>query len=238
MRAYSIEEVVKAAAECGAQGIEWGTDFHIKTEEDARLAKKLCDGNGIGIRSLGTYYRVGSRDYAEWERLCRLAGITGAEYMRTWLGTKGSAETSEEEYAALVEESLRLAEIAEKYGAVIANECHHDTYNDTTESSLRYLRDTKGKIFTYYQSWYRDREGDFDKLERLYPYVRNVHVSFSELEGFQKSFTEDRSFIDDIVSALAAKDFGGYVFIEFASENSYDSLVADVIRLAGIIGNS
>ena len=237
LRKYSAEEVVRAAKESGACAIEWGTDFHIKNEEDALLAKRLCDENGIKIRSLGTYYRIGSGDFGEWERLCRLAGITGAEYMRTWLGTKGSASVKEEEYAEIVSESLKLCETAERYGAVISNECHPGTYNDTTDSALRYIRDTGGRIKTYYQSWYRDRTGDFQKLEKLLPYVSDVHVSFSELKKFQTFHKKDALFIPDMVSELKRRGFGGYVFIEFTARDKYENLVEDVKKLASLVSS-
>lgn len=238
LRKYSIREVVDAAVRCGASAIEWGTDYHILTEDDALLAKKLCDENNIIIRSLGTYYRIGQKDYAEWERLCRLCSITGAKYMRTWLGTKSSEKTNEENYNALIDESLRLADIADKYGAVISNECHHDTYNDVTSSSLRYLEDTQGRIKTYYQSWYRDRDGDFKKLEKLFSYVSDVHISFSELKKFQLFHKKDEKFIPDIIKDLSEKCFDGYVFIEFTADNSPDNLVKDILKLKELIASS
>ena len=237
LRKYSIEQVVLAAKESGASAIEWGTDYHIRNEEDALLAKRLCDENGVEIRSLGTYYRIGSGDFREWERLCRLAGITEAEYMRTWLGTKGSSWVGEEEYAKLVSESLKLAETAARYGAVISNECHHGTYNDTADSALRYIGDTDGKIKTYYQSWYRDRTGDFDKLEKLLPHVSDVHVSFSELKKFQMFHKKDPAFIPDIISELKRRSFGGYVFIEFTADDRYENLVEDVKKLAALVSS-
>lgn len=237
LRSCSIEDVVDIAVKCGAEAIEWGTDYHILTEDDARLAKKLCDENGIVIRSLGTYYRIGRNDVTEWERLCRLALITGARYMRTWLGTKSSSKTGEKEYADIVAESLTLADIAERYSAVISNECHHDTCNDETDASLRYLNDTKGRVKTYYQSWYRDREGDFDKLSKLIPFVSDVHISFSELKKFQLLHKKDESFIPDIINALKSKSFEGYVFIEFIADNSPDNLVKDVLKLKNLVNH-
>lgn len=235
LRNCSIEEVVDTAVKCGAESIEWGTDYHILTEDDARLAKKLCDEKGIVIRSLGTYYKIGENDLTEWERLCRLASITGARYMRTWLGKKASAKTRENEYEDLISESFALADIADKYGVVISNECHHDTFNDETAASLRYLSDTKGRIKTYYQSWYREREGDFDKLNKLISFVSDVHISFSELKKFQLLHKKDDNFIPDIINLLKSKLFDGYVFIEFTADNSPANLIKDVLKLKKLV---
>lgn len=235
LRKYSVEAVVEAAALSGAAALEWGTDYHIRTEADALKARHLCDENGIISRSLGSYYRMGTENYAEWERLCALSEILGAEYIRTWLGGRGSDRTGEKEYSGLVEESLRMADIAAKHGAVISNECHHGTYNDTVQSSLRYLADTGGRVKTYYQSWYRDREGDFEKLSKLLPFVSDVHVSFSELSKFQTFHRKDTSFIPDIISSLAGADFGGFVLIEFTAGGKKEKLVEDVIKLRSMI---
>lgn len=238
LRSCSIEQVVSAAAKCGSEAIEWGTDYHIKTIEDASSARKLCNENGIEIRSLGTYYRIGKNDMGEWEHLCKLAREAGAGYLRTWLGTRGSASTDETAYTSIIRETDVMADIADKYDVKISNECHPNTYNDTTASSLRYLRDTNGRVKTYYQSWYRDRSGDFEKLEKLLPYVSDVHVSFSELKKFQIFRQKDTAFIPDIINRLAEKDFNGFVFIEFTRGGKPENLINDVITLKNLISVS
>lgn len=235
LRGCSIEEVTAAALKCGAQGIEWGTDVHIRTQEDALKAKELCDGYCIEIRSLGSYYRIGTGDMAEWERLCCLASVMGAKYIRTWLGTEGSADTTVKKYRELVSETLEMADIADRYGVIISNECHPNTFNDDTSFSLKYLEACRYRAKTYYQSWYRDRAGDFEKLDRLLPFTSDVHVSFSELIKFQKDCKKDPSFLPDIISALAGKRFGGYVFIEFTAEDKTENLVSDVFELKNLI---
>ena len=231
LRKYSINLVVDAAAKCGAKAIEWGTDYHIKSDKDALLAKELCDEKGIEIRSLGSYYRIGSGKFEEFEKICSLAKTMGAAYIRTWLGTKGSEKTDDKEYSALIDESLKLSEIAAKYGVIISNECHPNTFNDTLTSSLKYLDDTDGKIKTYYQSWYKDRAGDFEKLNALLPFVSDVHISFSELKKFQKFHKKDESFIPDIISELKKSDFNGCIFIEFTSGDKAENLISDIKKI-------
>ena len=232
LRSYTIEEVVAIAEKSGAEIIEWGSDFHIKTEVDAEKAKKLCDKIGLKINSYGTYYRTGCFDKNEWEMICRIADIMNAKYIRAWLGTKGSSETSKEEYSMLIKDALNMADTAEKYGLTICHECHHHTFNDTTEASLRFLNDVKkDNIRTYYQSWYHDEIGDRDKFNRLFSYVQDVHISFSELVKFQKGYKKDEKYIEKILSWLKALDFSNNIIIEFTEHNNDIDLINDVKKL-------
>lgn len=232
LRSYSIEDVVKTAVQAGAEIIEWGSDVHVKTLDDARKAKKLCDENGIKINSYGTYYRTGSRDEKQWKQICECAEIMSAKYIRTWLGKKGSAKTDDAEYAALLDDARSMADTAAQYGLVICHECHPNTYNDTTDSCLKFLKDVdRDNIKTYYQSWYRDENGDRDKLFRTFPYVQDVHLSFSELKKFQFLHEKDKKYISKILAWLKELDFSGGLIIEFTKGNRAENLIKDTERL-------
>lgn len=232
LRKYSVEEVVDAAKKANADYIEWGTDVHVKTPEDARLAKKLCDEAGIAVRSLGSYYRIGSFDREAWSNVCECARITGAEYIRTWLGTKGSKSTSAKEYEKLLEDARLCCDEAAKYGLTVSNECHHDTYNDETEATLKFLADAgRDNLKTYYQSWYRDEAGDKDKLYKIFPFVTDAHISFSEMEKFQMLHKKDREFINKILLWLKDLGFDGGLTIEFTKGDKADNLICDTERL-------
>ena len=232
LRSCSIEEVVETAVKAGAEIIEWGSDFHVKTLEDAKKARQLCDENGIKINSYGSYYRTGCCDKAEWKKICEIASAMGAKYIRTWLGKKGSAKTDEGEYQKLLSDARSMADTASEYGLVISHECHPNTYNDTTESALRFLKEVdRENVKTYYQSWYRNEAGDKDKLFRLFPYVQDVHLSFSELIKFQLFHKKDREFIDKILSWLKELGFTGSLIIEFTKSSSAENLIKDTERL-------
>ena len=90
-----IAEVVEIAKKAGVGYIEWGADVHVRTLDEAREAKDLCDSNGIRICSYGSYYRVGSGDMSDWKRICENADAMGASSVRIWLGNKDSEKTSE-----------------------------------------------------------------------------------------------------------------------------------------------
>ncbi len=232
LRSYTLEQVADVAASAGAQIIEWGSDCHVKSLSDAEKAKKLCGDKGIVINSYGTYYRIGCGKSDEWKKICEIAACMGAKYIRTWLGTKGSAKTSESEYEALLEDARKTAHVAAEHGLTVCNECHPNTYNDTTESSLRFLNDAgQDNIKTYYQSWYRDEAPDKEKLFKTFPLVQDVHLSFSELERFQRFRKKDKEYIVKILSWLKELGFDGGLLIEFTKNSKAENLIKDVERL-------
>ncbi|MCQ2462663.1 MAG: sugar phosphate isomerase/epimerase [Clostridia bacterium] len=235
LRKYSLEEVADISHKAGAEMIEWGSDFHVKTVSDAEKAKKLCDEREIVVNSYGTYYKIGCGDLEQWKKICEISAAMGAKYIRTWLGEKGSDATGEKLYSAIVEQTLRMADEAEKYSLVICNECHPNTYNDTTESTLRYLRDVnRENVKTYYQSWYHDEPGDREKLFSTFPYVQDVHVSFSELDKFQLLHKKDKQYIDKILSWLKQLGFNNSIMIEFTKGGNAENLIKDIERLKQI----
>lgn len=238
LRSYSIEEVVDVAAKAGAQIIEWGSDRHIKTIDDAKKAKQICNEKGIIINSYGTYYRTGCGNKEQWQEICRIADAMGAKYIRTWLGTKGSAKTSEKEYALLIEDARSMADVAAEYDLIISHECHPNTYNDTEKTSLRFLRDVeRDNIRTYFQSWYRDEKADKSKLINTFPYVQDVHVSFSEMKKFQMFHKKDKQFVEKILGWLKELDFCGGIIVEFVQGNNGESLIKDINRIREIWKN-
>ncbi len=239
LRPYALEQVADIAASSCAQIIEWGSDCHVKSLSDAEKAKELCDDRGIIINSYGTYYRVGSGESDEWKNICEITACMGAKYIRTWLGTKASAKTSESEYAALIEDARKTAFVAAEHGLTVCNECHPNTYNDTTESSLRLMKDAgQDNIKTYYQSWYLDEPSDKEKLIKTFPLVQDVHLSFSELEKFQRFHKKDKDYIIKILSWLKELGFDGGLMIEFTKGSKAENLIKDVERLAELWKNA
>ncbi len=235
LRKYTVEEVVQIALRGGAEAIEWGSDVHIITPDDAVLAAKLCNEKNIKINSYATYYRVGIKNHAEWRKICLIAERLGAESIRTWLGTKGSADTSDEDYKEILEDARIMADTAKEYGLIISNECHPNTYNDTTESALRFLIDVNKENFkTYYQSWYCDVAGDEAKLFKTFPYIHDVHISFSELIKFQGECHIDENYINKIADWLNTLGFNGCVLLEFTENGTAEEAIRDLQKLKEI----
>lgn len=211
----SLEKIVKIAADCGADCIEWGGDIHVKNERNAQEAKRLCDSYGIGICSYGSYYRVGDGNTAEWERICRIADILGAEWIRVWLGRQDSEKTDENTYKKILADAKNMCAIAEKYNMKIVSECHDNTFNNNTDAFLKIVQEVGSPVFlTYFQSRYKKKKYDLDRIERTLPLTECVHISFSELrrEQFPKY---DPSYIDALIEKILSVGFNKTMLVEY-----------------------
>ena len=150
-----VETAVKAKIDC----IEWGADVHVRSLDDAKRAKELCDKARIRINSYASYYRVGCKNADEWKKICETASLMGAKSVRVWLGKADSEKTDEETYKNLVEDTKRICSVAEKYGLIVCPECHDNTFNNNTDAFLKIHADVGCENFrTYFQSRYKRLE--------------------------------------------------------------------------------
>ena len=211
----SIEKIVEIALATGAECIEWGGDVHIKDVETAKKARELCSAAGIEICSYGSYYKVGSNNEDEQNAVCEIAVALGAKSIRVWLGTADSEKTDEKTYLNLIEDAKRLCLKAKEYGLIISPECHGNTYNNNTDAFLKIRKDIGCDNFkTYFQSRYRRKAYDLDRIERTLPFIENVHVSFFDLvrEQFPRY---NPKYMNELLSKLVSLEFDGAILVEF-----------------------
>ena len=224
------ETIGAIARDCGADIIEWGGDIHVKSIPDAEHAKRLCDAAGIGISSYGSYYRVGSGLRDGWRNICEIAAAMGCGSVRVWLGVKDSQKTDETAYGRLVGDACRCCETAAAYGLKVCCECHDNTYNNDTDAFLKIQKDVASDSFrTYFQSRYRKKAYDLDRIERTLPYIESVHVSFSEQrrEQFPRY---DGAYLDALLDRLLACGFDGNLLLEYTYLCGYYGIPAAMQR--------
>ena len=232
-RNKNICEVVEIAKKAGVSYIEWGADVHVRTLDDAKEAKALCDLNSIEICSYGSYYRVGSGDASEWKRICENASAMGASSVRVWLGNKDSEKTSAEEYKILLDDLKNICLVAKEYNLLVCPECHDNTFNNNTDAFLRIRNDADSDNFkTYFQSRYFRFDYDMDRIERTFEYIENVHVSYRDLKKEQRFRKKDRKYLDKILKKLDSLDFNGIVLVEFTEGSKEKNFIKDVKKLS------
>ncbi len=235
-----LEKIVNIGIQSGIDCIEWGGDIHVKNVDDARRAKALCDEANILINSYGSYYRIGSKDTQEQKRICEIAAEMGAKSVRVWLGRADSEKTSPEVYSSLVEDAKELCKTAKEYSLIICPECHGKTYNNSTDAFLKIRKDIACDNFrTYFQSRYRRKEYDLDRIERTAQLTETVHISFSELrrEQFPKY---DPSYIDVLLKKLISTGFDKSILIEYTCPSMHwgfaSTMIKDIAKLKAKVG--
>ncbi len=231
-RKKSVEEVVEIAQKADVGYIEWGGDIHVKTAEDARRVKSLCDGAGIIISSYGSYFNSAESNETEWKKICEIAQIMGASSVRIWLGKKDSEKTDDAEYRTLLENTVRMCDIAADYGLTVCPECHDNTFNNNTDAILRFINDLQRNNFkTYFQSRYFRMEYDLDRIDRTFDFTENVHISYRDLKKEQRFKEKNRHYLEVLLKKLKSKGFGGIVMVEFVDFNSKYMFYKNVKKL-------
>ncbi len=231
-RNKTVNQVVEIAKNSGIEFIEWGGDIHVKTIEDAKLAKKLCDKNNIKISSYGSYYRTGSSDKVDWEDVCRIASEMGASSVRIWLGNKDSEIFTESEYKELLEEMKFLCSKAEEYNLLVCPECHDNTFNNNTDAILKLKNDLNCDNFkTYFQSRYLKINYDIDRIEKTFDFIENFHVSYRDLKLEQRFKRKDKNYLDKLIKKFISMNFNGIVIIEFTKGAKEKNFIKDVRKL-------
>lgn len=224
------EKIVIIARDCGADIVEWGGDIHVKNAADALHAKAMCGRARVGISSYGSYYRIGSEKKDDWKNICETAAAMGCGSVRVWLGRKDSQKTDEATYRALVRDAQNCCDTAAGYGLKVCCECHDNTYNNDTDAFLRIQKDVgKDNFRTYFQSRYRKKDYDLDRIERTLPFIESVHISYSEQrrEQFPRY---DGTYLDALLDRLLACGFDGNLLVEYTYLCGYWGIPAAMKR--------
>ena len=231
-RNKTAEEVVEVAKKAGIGFIEWGGDVHVKSLEDAKKVKSLCDAADIKISSYGSYVNSLVFDEKKWIETCKIAREMNADSIRIWLGKKNSQDTSDEEYKKILDNTRKMCDIASEYSLIVCPECHDNTFNNDTDAILRFIGDLRKDNFrTYFQSRYFRMEYDLDRIDRTYEYIKNVHVSYRDLKREHLFRKKDKKYLDTLLNKLKSKGFNGIVMLEFVSGDNEKSLLKDTEKL-------
>lgn len=176
-RPKSREEIVDLTVDANLDSILWGGDVHVPHGELAlaRETFELCKSRGIGTEVYGSYYKISSDGIST---VLDTADALGSKVVRIWAGTKGSADTSEDERLALTEQLKLDADTARDRGFTLAFEYHGGTLTDDAESALRLLREAdRDNVRLHWQpNQFRDFEFNKKACRLVAPYVDAVHV--------------------------------------------------------------
>lgn len=181
-RQLKPEAIVKLVQESGLTGIEWGGDVHVPHGElmTAREVAKMTADHGLKVAAYGSYYRLNQSESEglSFDTVLKTAVSLGAPSIRVWAGRKASADADDAHWTRVVEESLRIAEMAAKENIEIAYEYHCNTLTDTPESTARLLDAAQHpNLFTLWQPTNGETtEYCLDALEQVLPRLHNLHV--------------------------------------------------------------
>jgi 3-dehydroshikimate dehydratase len=237
-RSLSPEKIIPLAVQAGVQSIEWGGDAHVTAGDvnRAREVGRLTREAGLMVAAYGSYYRLGGggNETAPFERVLASAVALGAPTIRVWAGGKGSADCAPEERRAIIEDGLRVAEMAARSGITVCLEYHGGTLTDTSDS-VRMLLDELNHPnieFLWQPTNGEPVEACAMRLFDVLPRLRNVHVfhwwpTYHERHPLIDGEARWRTYIDIVRQSGRSVDF----LLEFVVNDLPEQFLADAATL-------
>ncbi|MEV7606609.1 sugar phosphate isomerase/epimerase [Paenarthrobacter sp. NPDC089322] len=234
LREKGIDDVIRISSEAGLAGIEWGTDVHVSDAASAAHAKEATEEEGMSVLSLGSYYRAGSFD--DFDRVLELAIALGAPRVRIWAGGTGSAAATEEDWAAVVEDTRRIADLAAARNVAIAFEYHGNTLTDSPETTLQLLsRVDHGNVGTYWQPavGLSDQQA-LESLHQVLPHLVGVHCFSWGPEAERHPLRARKQLWQSVSDVLRGNGKDMDVMLEFVEDDEPENVLNDAAFLHGI----
>lgn len=221
-RKHTPEEIVQAVDRAGLDGIEWGGDVHCPHGDlEKAAAIKACSGSLL-LPEYGSYYTIGQPDAVPFENVLASAQALGTGNIRVWGGKKSSDALYTDDYKALVEDAVRICQMAGK--TLVSLECHPHTVTDEYHTAVRFLKDVNmPNLRLFFQpNQFRDIRYNLDTIEATLPWLTAVHVFSWERE---KKFPlrDGQAAWSQYLKLLKQKDGLAYM-LEFMHDDAIESL--------------
>lgn len=223
---HKLEQLLAPIAHAGFRYIEiW--QHHISQEAEAQISAIRAAGNSLGVSFpvVGLYPQLhvgGEECRREGERTNRLlsyAKMLGADIVKIFVGSRGSALITPGEYELSVEAMKQMTQRAGSLGLTITGETHPNTLFDTVGSCRRLMQDVQSDRFKICFQPFDLR--DTDQAIRDYELIADdvIHVHFQGCKGDSMELLEN-SDLDyrRFTRALARTGFSGYLCIEFTKD--------------------
>ncbi|MCR5005182.1 MAG: TIM barrel protein [Clostridiales bacterium] len=240
-RGMAPREIIDLAGKAGLEGIEWGSDVHVPPG-DIPLAKAIaamCAEAGIRVTSYGSYFRAGQGEdpTEEIRALIADAEVLGAPVIRIWAGDQSPAD-ADAEYRKHVESDAALfVRMAADAGIRVATEYHRHTLTENADSALELLQAVPG-LMTYWQpNPDVSEETNLEELERVLPYLLNVHVfQWTSPGNIRHPLAEGKAFWTRCIrKVLAGPAREHHFLLEFVRDDLSEQCIEDAKALTDMI---
>ena len=239
-RKLSVDEIIRLVSEAGLDSIEWGGDVHVPhgNISAARNAKRLCDSSGLEVASYGSYYKAGSGPKQElsFSSILDTALELDAGTIRVWAGEKNREDADPEYQSMVIDDLLRIADLAKESGPSISIEFHGGTLTNTNDSAIQLIKElSHPNIRLYWQPPVgRDEKYCMDGLERISDSVSNLHVfHWDVLDGRIQRLPLADGEISWLkyLSIFKRTEKTRHALIEFVKDDAPENLISDASAL-------
>jgi 3-dehydroshikimate dehydratase len=251
-RKLPIREIVNLGVRAGLEGIEWGGDVHVPHGDlkTAAVARKLCRDAGLACPSYGSYYRVGTSETQglNFADVLATAAELGAVTIRVWAGTTDIEKAAPEDVARVVDDTFRIARLAEKEGRTISFEYHGGTYTNTPANALAFAaRVPDPAVRFYWQPPHGFNAAEcVGSMLGLLDRVTNLHVftwrCTSRADGsrvIERLLLEEGADPWRKILALVASSAGEHwAHLEFALNDDPENTLRDAVTLKRLVAEA
>ncbi len=178
----ACEDVILYTRRAGLKAIEWHGLNHVPhgdLETARRIGQSTRDA-GLAVAAYGSYYVLGQSENQglSFDRVLQTAAALEAPMIRVWAGDRNPDETSKRDRAIILEEAIRVANLAAKEQIQIVLEFHRDTLTQTGASCAALLSDLDSpNVCTYWQpAPEMDVSQNLTGLRCVLPWLAGLHV--------------------------------------------------------------
>lgn len=185
-RPMLLEDILFIISELGYDGVEIWSKHLEKYEASLDKIKNILKWQNLEVNMISPYFDF-TRSYKKWyesienaKKYICIAKELGCPLIRCFTGKVPSEFATEKQWNGCVEGIKYISRVAKKEGITIAIETHPSTLADTISSTLKLIEkinEENVKInLDFYNLYEVDNTDPLTAIEKLYPYVVNIHA--------------------------------------------------------------
>lgn len=241
---FSVEAVVDTVKKAGLDAIEWWGKDHVPHGdiETAMRVKELTINAKLEVSSYGSYYRVGvsEQNGLSFQSVLDTALALGAPTIRVWAGDKDYADATQEFIQYVIDDTIRIADMAAGKDISITFEYHSGTLTNRNDTAIKFAAQVPHPNVSF--SWQSPHgftvEHCLEGLEDLLDRLSTIHVFHWTVDKtVSPSKNVRHSLLDGIdrwkkyINLIQTTGCNHYMLLEFVKDDTPEQVIADAKTL-------
>ncbi len=244
----SVEEIIDIVKQAGLDAIEWWGKDHVPHGDIkmAKLARKLTSDAGLEVSSYGSYYHAGvsEEEGLSFQNVLDTAVALGAPTIRIWAGNKDYADATPEFIKQIINDTIRISDMAADKDISITFEYHGGTLTDRNDTAIKFASQVPHpNVFFSWQSPHGyPVEHCLKGLEDILDRLSTIHVYHWTVDKTSGSIKYDRHPLacgsdrwKKYVNLIKTTGRDHYMLLEFVKNDSPEQVIIDAKILKELV---